>query len=526
MGQDRVVELTFGRKSQGSGYLVDRRHVFTARHVIPVNAKLGQACTAQFLIDAIPSGATKGKRPRPVSGRVGWLPDDETLDIAIVVLDKPADVAEGVVPLGRISRGEAETRRVECTGFPNAAGESSQRVVSLLSEVPDAGRQDLDVISAHPTEMSEWSGLSGALVFSGVVAIGVVATVHSGYYGKLTATPLHRLFADAAFRRWWSGQGGSLELTQLKPQGLSTSHDAAPDEIARHLHWLDRSDTYSDARDHLRRSASPSSRVVLITGVEQDFHHKFIQRLGESNEIQRLLDREAQPQDIFVELPWPQQDTIKYPDRALHELLRPLLVAGGIESLPGGESDVYIESDSADIRLLVSRLGDGTAPRAYWTLLRRHQAHGGHGALVQELLAFWSRLTCRQPVYLFLCVALDDFPPPRRSIASFLKAPPPPETDLDDVLAAALEALPDRYEELRGLQEISMHHVTPWIAELKLRCRELPGETLDRFGAALRWQLGLHPKGLRLAHVAAELGPIYIRTMYGPAGQSPIEGQP
>ena len=530
MGQERVVELTFGKESQGSGYLVDRRHVFTARHVVPNNTKLGHACKAQFLIGANPSGPSKGRRPRPVSARIVWLPEDATLDIAVVVLDKPADVTDGFVPMGRIRLGEPDTRRVECTGFPSAAGESSQRVVGLLSEVPDEGRQDLDVTSAHPLDMREWSGLSGALVFSGAVAIGVVATVHSGYSGKLTATPLHRLFEDAAFCRWWSGQGGSLELLQLQSPGLATSDDVAPNEIARHLHWLDRSDTYADARDHLRRKGVSNRRVVVIPGMEQDVHHNFIQRLGESNEIKRLLDRDAPCHEIFVELPWPQQDTIKHPDRALRELLRPLLVAGGIDLLRGSEtesgSDVDIESDSGDIRHLVARLGDGTASRAYWTLLRRQQAHGGHGALVQRLLAFWSRLKCQQPVYLFLCVTLDDFPPPRRSILSFLKAPPPPETDLDDVLAAALEALPDRHEELRGLQEISMHHVTPWIAELKLRCPELPGETLDRFGAALQVHLGLHSMGLRLAPVAAELGPIYRRTMCGPAGRRLNEGQP
>ena len=74
MDRKRVVELTFGRLSRGSGYLLTDRHVLTARHVVKPD-ELGAPC------DVFPLLADKR------SGAAAWL--SEQSDLAIIEVDPP-----------------------------------------------------------------------------------------------------------------------------------------------------------------------------------------------------------------------------------------------------------------------------------------------------------------------------------------------------------------------------------------------------------------------------------------------------
>src|SRR3954470_5118574 len=84
MQAQRVVELTFGTLSAGSGYLITPRHVLTARHIVKPLA-VGSACTVRPLI-AIDSALP---RPAPMQARAAWYlapGAKRDLDLAIIEL--------------------------------------------------------------------------------------------------------------------------------------------------------------------------------------------------------------------------------------------------------------------------------------------------------------------------------------------------------------------------------------------------------------------------------------------------------
>jgi hypothetical protein len=438
------------------------------------------------------------------------MPGRSELDIAVVTLDKPLSVPPVPMLWARVVRGETRPRGFVGTGFPAAAGTQSHPFFGQLTDVADADRLDLHIASSLPGNWKAWAGASGTMIFCDGSAVGVVASVDGRWTGKLSATPLHRLLSDSDFQRWYVDEGESMPSLHL----LGGAREAPLDLIAGALHRLDRHDAYRAARDHLQArgqaAAAPRPPQLLVAaGLEADWHHKLMQQLAESLEVQRLLGREANAQEVIVELPWPREDRIVDPGLALLDLLGPMYAAAQLD--PPAREDL---SAVKERKRLGKRLDDGVSPRGYWTLLQQRQAYGGHGALLQGLIQFWAGLQTRHPMFLFLCLALDD--PPRRKppLLGFLAPQPPkPETDLKAVIKRSLAPLGPHLASLPDLDAIASHHVTPWINDLKRRFPTLNSSQLDLFGAALQTRLG--SEGLRLAPLSACLGEVLFSSLHG-----------
>ncbi|MED5621948.1 trypsin-like peptidase domain-containing protein [Ideonella sp. BN130291] len=502
MRAERVVELTFreGAKvlSQGSGYLLTPRHVLTARHVLAPRA-LGARCSVQPLVDPATAHLPDAQqlRPQPMPASVCWLHDD-TLDVALVALDQEVAVAPEPPLLGLVAVDDLYAHPCECVGFPAAAVDASRLLKGNASYVPTHKRFDIDVFgTVNAAQWEEWAGFSGSLVFSRGHAIGVVHTVDGRWQGKLTATPLRRLVDEPAFQAFWRAEG----LPELRPRPLSGAEESPLEFIVGQLHLLDRKDPVNAVLATLRKLPPRTpSRVFVVPGLTKDLHHRFIQRLAETPEMQRLLERETSAPEVIQTLPWPETTVVDDPAAALCELLAPLYRAARLPP-PGADAP-------PEAALLRQRLDDGVMPRACWALVERPRAFGGHAELLRRLIAFWMTLDAGRPAALFLCIDCEEPPPakPSRWRSLFAKAPQP-EADLLTAIDDALERWAERMAPVDELEAIVPTHVTPWITELKQQQRlgrVRPG-MLDVLDLSLRNALG---EGLRLADVGVRIGPL------------------
>jgi len=226
MRRAQAVELSFGDR-EGSGYLLSRRHVLTAKHVIDPR-KIGAPGWVRAL--AAPGATTVdiSLAPRPRwPGRLAWMSDKH--DLAIVKLD--AD------PVPRIEQQRFgwvpsdELAFYECIGigFPAAAKGTSHQVEAKLSWVLDNQRFNLDITIAQPKEWRQWAGLSGAAIFSSGLLVGVVRTVRSNWNSLLTATPVQYLIEDQKFRSFWNREGCAAPDIEVIPR----FHDLSEESVYR-----------------------------------------------------------------------------------------------------------------------------------------------------------------------------------------------------------------------------------------------------------------------------------------------------
>lgn len=286
---ERVVELRFGELSQGSGYLISPTHVLTARHVIaPLPARRGARCVVRALVDFgqahLPIDSQR--RPDPIAAEVAWVHDDDTLDIAVVKLDRPIALPAAELAVGRVPVHDVSHRPMTFIGFPEAAGTASKTYSGHASYAPGPKRFDLDVASALPTAWKASAGVSGALVFSGEHALGVVCTVDGRWDRKLTATPFQRLLENDSFRRWWESDGNRPLRPVDLDGGARASVEPAEPELPRLLAWCDRSDEF-DALDQLLASA-PGPRLLGLAGPTSH---------SARHVVRRLVDELRTPQD-------------------------------------------------------------------------------------------------------------------------------------------------------------------------------------------------------------------------------------
>jgi len=484
----RVAELTFGKESMGSGYLITARHVLTARHVVKP-AREGTPCTVQPLMtvgqEDLPLNAQV--RPRPMPGAASWL--SKTHDLAIVELTEPIPALPAKpVSLGRIRGNDLGLRRCRARGFPAAAGRDDVDLEGKLAYVAESKHFDLNVGTAPPANYKEWVGFSGAAVFCGGLAVGVMRTVDGRWNSKLTATPVQHLLEDASFQNYWKTQ--SMEPFRIEDVASST----LPDRIARYAYLIDRKDAVYQIHQHVRKlPANSLPQVIAILGEDNDEHEFVILQLADHREMQRLLGREASSEQVIVPLPWPDIKRID-PDESFRTLVREICISANVAAPTAGVPMPFSE--------LRASFDSGTVPRAFWALIRRKIAFGGQGRLLRQLLDFWLGLgEGRLPILLFLCLAWDEHQNERQWLRNLVRTRPQPDMELDEAYELALRQ--ERLVPVDPLEIIASAHIDPWIKELGFRCAPVHPDRLARLGLGLRRQIG--DDGRRMRQVAADL---------------------
>lgn len=181
-----VVPLPGGREQTATGYLVDGRRVLTAEHC----TRDRLACASTQLI----------RISRATGGEVSVLPEDVTsssrLDLAVVCLpdDTPWEAELPVTRFGRIDRGRTGVV-TDCTaiGYPLFQWDPTKHTrhhaelhgTIYQTDEAESGRLLLRerftpgrILPGDFSAESPWGGCSGALVFHGGRAIGVVVEHH------------------------------------------------------------------------------------------------------------------------------------------------------------------------------------------------------------------------------------------------------------------------------------------------------------------------------------------------------------
>jgi hypothetical protein len=209
----QVVELEFGHRA-GSGYLLTGQHVLTAKHIIdPEQSGVTGSVRALAPPNVDSLKLKRSLRPAEWPGHAAWLSTSH--DLAIVKIDVETMPSIERPRFGRVPRDVLVSYPCSGTGFPAAAGEYSHQIEAKLTWVLDDQRFNLDIGSALPKDWRAWAGLSGAVIFSNRVPVGVVKTVRAGFNGLLTATPLQHLLEDERFLTFWAGEGFSPPEEQL-----------------------------------------------------------------------------------------------------------------------------------------------------------------------------------------------------------------------------------------------------------------------------------------------------------------------
>ena len=142
-----------------------------------------------------------------------WSGSAEGLDAALVELSTapqgPVRIRASAVRWGRLT-GQRPGVRATAVGFPRALKDSEgTRVPEQVDGAINPGvafgeRYDVNLSGAHPLvdaeDPSPWAGLSGAALYCDALLVGVVVIDTPNFQsGRLTAVPIWRLLANAAF---------------------------------------------------------------------------------------------------------------------------------------------------------------------------------------------------------------------------------------------------------------------------------------------------------------------------------------
>ena len=489
MQAERVVEVTFENGSAGSGYLITPRHVLTTRHVVEPRRQ-GTRCTVRLLVTQ-----------QLIDAQVEWFAPDKQesdLDVAIIQLNQQPDVdlEPGLVPFGAIAANDIEPHSFLCVGFPVVAGTANLTVTGTLAYVPGPKRFDLTVYGALPRQWRKWAGLSGAVVFCGERAVGVVRTVKGNFDRLLTATPVQLMIEHNSFQAYWQTQ----KLPNPIIDRVMRYEPTTLERISDHVYLIDRKDPVESIKRHLQGlPALTPSQIIVIPGLEDDEHKDVIRQLSEDAKVQHLLGREAKSEDVIVLLPWPLEERRIDSDERFRIQLERICATASV-AMP-------FVGQLPDLVALRTRFDQGTTPRGYWTLVSRKIAFGGHSRLLRLLIDFWESLGTGLPVLLFLCVAWDKPEQPRQKVLSFLREKPlKPEKELEAELLSARDRWNQglqRFISINELEMITSGHIDLWIDELRSRCRTLRPGQLTGLRISLLHRIG---PGKRARQVAAELG--------------------
>jgi hypothetical protein len=367
--------------------------------------------------------------------------------------------------------------------------------------VPSGKYFDLTVERALPRNYRKWAGFSGAVMFCGDLAVGVVRTVDGEWDRSLTATPIQHLLEDESFKTYWEAQRVPmpimLEVNRFEPKAMDANLLSL---IARHTYLIDRKDPVEQVKLHIKNlSFKCAPQVIAIAGLDDDEHEYLIQQLADNRHIRNLLKRDANTVDVILPLPWPAEAGQIDPDEHFDTLLNVVCSVAKVPAPAAGQPPPLVQ--------LRKSFDDGVTSRAFCVLIRRKIAISGHGRLFQKLLDFWQQLGDGLPIFLFLCLAWDD---PQESQSShplnFLFTSRKPDKELEVNLETAKNQ--NRLVPVGPLTEIVTDHVGPWIDELRFRCTSIPPMHLQGLRLVLQHRIGT---GKRARQVATDLGDLLQR---------------
>ncbi|GAA1613601.1 hypothetical protein GCM10009733_007140 [Nonomuraea maheshkhaliensis] len=210
--------------SLGSGYVVAPHTVLTAAHNVTGPGAL------MVRVRGVTYDATVS------------LFGDDVVDVAILTVP---DLATEAVPppCGALNRERAALiRNCWAVGFPRYKERGERLTAQVNGEIATGENLDGDVLTLRVTATprvlaagrgdSEWSGMSGAAVFSAGILIGVV-TEHHRPEGvqALGVVPLTALDGRADAEAWWSALGADRDDFVELPQG-STSDGYLRERVA------------------------------------------------------------------------------------------------------------------------------------------------------------------------------------------------------------------------------------------------------------------------------------------------------
>ena len=207
----------------GSGYLLRRDRILTARHVL---FKKEENDDPKRVFGVVTREAAQTPGANWTSATVLWSDTDN--DVALLEIPKPEDlgnVPAGLAPLGQLPRdisvgGRAiGFPRFKAEGFPNGITNASQRnsldakgSVTDYHQIGDF-RLTFDISSFGPADnlsnealdkgISWWGGMSGAAMLHGSYVCGVVIVDASEGLNRsvLQVVPLRLVLANFDFRR-------------------------------------------------------------------------------------------------------------------------------------------------------------------------------------------------------------------------------------------------------------------------------------------------------------------------------------
>lgn len=296
---ERIVELGFADGGQGSGFLLADRHIVTAGHLSADARRIGAACR----IRRLPQLSQAGNVTAVLSGEVAWT--HAGLDLSVIRLEQAAVIDAPAVVCGEVF----DTRPIEVyfTGFPQAADRDSRTVSATLTHVPTGPRFDLDYHGASPSAEEQWGGMSGAMVFHDLAAVGVVRTVSRDWYRKFTATPLVLLLRDAGFRRYWAGEGQpDIAIVGAVPgiPAMRASWAGGERDMSRLLAWCDRTREFRTLRQLTAPAGTDGgARRLRLFGLAGHHDHRAVQI------VPRLVDELRERQGNVIHVP-----LLRHPD--------------------------------------------------------------------------------------------------------------------------------------------------------------------------------------------------------------------
>ncbi|MCC8247087.1 AAA family ATPase [Saccharothrix luteola] len=215
MDQRRLADVRAGTeavaRSTGSGYLIGRRLVLTARHVVSA----GDGAWPRVVVRL----GHPNRERRPRDARLVWSHPE--LDVALLELEPPEDGDIGDAVRWGVADG-IEQVRYSGIGFPGFAdyGEAGAGVEQLagvlnpLSTGPH-GSNVLDQDAAPQPGRRAWAGVSGAAVFCAGLLVGVVVLDDVDFGNRrLHAARLDAVVRDPGFRRLVEAHGGSSPVAE------------------------------------------------------------------------------------------------------------------------------------------------------------------------------------------------------------------------------------------------------------------------------------------------------------------------
>jgi tetratricopeptide (TPR) repeat protein len=286
----RTVEV-WCQGGYGSGYLVDRRHIITALHVIAEGVRSPEKVFQQT------PGRIRVRKDLQVrlSGGTQWshcqliwpsLDDCAQHDIALLELSE--DEAAGVEPTrwGRIT---TSTPQLSCefSGFPRVQRYPTADPATVVSASEHmSGTMNLYtglkagytfIYPAHNlADASAWQGFSGAGVLCGGLLTGIIVGQQIEQ-GRVLATPIVSVVSDPSFRRALQDEieplfAESVELSSFgrTPQPVQISHRKSVDSVASLLRADEQAIDFRGRTDELQKLLTwcegTGFSIQLLTG--------------------------------------------------------------------------------------------------------------------------------------------------------------------------------------------------------------------------------------------------------------------